>query len=75
MNDDGKEGASEQPKRSRARWLVIGLWCIVCGWLVVSLIVGIVGSLFYGDGPAVSAPATPPEPASEQVSVHSERLK
>jgi membrane protein YqaA with SNARE-associated domain len=39
----------------RGRWIVIALWCLVCGWLVFSLLAGVVGSLFFGEGPATVA--------------------
>ena len=65
MEETPENDETHAPKRSRMRWLVIGLWVFVCGWLVLSLIVGLVNSLFYGDGP-VTSEATTNVPAASQ---------
>ena len=38
-------------------WIVLGVWGVLCGWLVISLFVGVISALFFGDGP-LDAPFT-----------------
>ena len=41
-------------------WIVLSIWGVLCGWLVVSLLTGVITALFFGDGP-LEAQVTPQE--------------
>ncbi|MGM0578198.1 MAG: hypothetical protein ACQEXJ_20915 [Myxococcota bacterium] len=62
---------SDSTRRRRLgkfHWIVLGVWFVLAGWLLVSIVTSVVGALYFGDGPvergeAVSAPATGPDGA------------
>ena len=60
-------------KMSSSHWVVLGVWGVMCGWLVISLLTGVISALFFGDGPIVehtmsevtaTAPDAPKVPSS-----------
>jgi hypothetical protein len=57
IENENENDAETQASQRRGRWFVIALWCIVCGWLVFSLLTGVVGALFFGEGPATGTTA------------------
>ena len=59
--------AEKRRKMTLPHWIVLGTWGVLCGWLVISLFVGVITALFFGDGP-LDAPFSAQAPAESTLS-------